>query len=76
MSDSTVPEKKWITPFNVFAAVVFIVGLPLIYLRWFHGIGSVTNLNQDVPWGFWIGFDVMAGGRRRNRRLDFAGSND
>jgi len=61
MSESAVPEKKWITPFNVFAAVVFVVGLPLIYLRWFHGIGSVTNLNQDVPWGFWIGFDVMAG---------------
>ena len=61
MSDSAVPEKKWITPFNVFAAVVFVVGLPLVYLRWFHGIGSVTNLTQDVPWGFWIGFDVMAG---------------
>ena len=61
MSDSAVPEKKWITPFNVFAAVVFAVGLPLIYMRWFHGLSSVTNLNQDVPWGFWIGFDVMAG---------------
>ena len=61
MSDSAVPEKKWITPFNVFAAVVFVVGLPLVYLRWFHGIGSVTNLSHDTPWGFWIGFDVMAG---------------
>jgi Ni/Fe-hydrogenase subunit HybB-like protein len=61
MSDSAAPEKKWITPFNVFAAVIFAVGLPLVYFRWFHGIGSVTNLNQDVPWGFWIGFDVMAG---------------
>jgi Ni/Fe-hydrogenase subunit HybB-like protein len=61
MSDAAAPEKKWITPFNVFAAVVFAVGLPLVYLRWFHGLSSVTNLNQDVPWGFWIGFDVMAG---------------
>ena len=61
MSDSAMPVKKWITPFNVFAAVVFAVGLPLVYLRWFHGLSSVTNLNQDVPWGFWIGFDVMAG---------------
>ena len=61
MSDSTVTETKWLTPFNVFAAVVFVVGLPLVYLRWFHGIGTVTNLNHDVPWGFWIGFDVMAG---------------
>ncbi len=61
MSEAAVPEKKWITPFNVFAAVVFAVGLPLVYLRWFHGLSSVTNLNQNVPWGFWIGFDVMAG---------------
>ena len=61
MTDAAVKETKWITPFNVFAAVVFAVGLPLVYFRWFHGIGSVTNLNQDVPWGFWIGFDVMAG---------------
>ena len=61
MTDAVVPEKKWITPFNVFAAVVFAVGLPIVYLRWFHGLSSVTNLNQNVPWGFWIGFDVMAG---------------
>jgi len=61
MIDSALVEKKWITPFNVFAAVVFIVGLPLVYLRWFHGIGSVTNLSNNTPWGFWIGFDVMAG---------------
>ncbi len=61
MSEEVVPEKKWLTPFNVFAAVVFAVGLPLVYLRWFHGIGSVTHLTNAVPWGFWIGFDVMAG---------------
>ena len=61
MTERAVPEKKWITPFNVFAAVVFAVGAPLVYLRWFQGLSSVTNLNQNVPWGFWIGFDVMAG---------------
>jgi Ni/Fe-hydrogenase subunit HybB-like protein len=61
MSETSVPEKRWITPFNVFAAVVFAVGLPLVYFRWFHGLASVTNLDQDTPWGFWIGFDVMAG---------------
>jgi Ni/Fe-hydrogenase subunit HybB-like protein len=61
VSATTTIAKRWVTPFNVFAAVVFAVGLPLVYLRWFHGLGSVTNLSHDVPWGFWIGFDVMAG---------------
>jgi Ni/Fe-hydrogenase subunit HybB-like protein len=61
MVDTPAPEKKWITPFNVFVLIVFAVGLPLVYLRWFHGIGSVANLSHDTPWGFWIGFDVMAG---------------
>jgi Ni/Fe-hydrogenase subunit HybB-like protein len=25
------------------------------------GLGAVTNLSDDVPWGLWIGFDVLAG---------------
>jgi Ni/Fe-hydrogenase subunit HybB-like protein len=25
------------------------------------GLGSITNLSQDFPWGMWIGFDVMTG---------------
>jgi Ni/Fe-hydrogenase subunit HybB-like protein len=61
MSKPVSTGKQWITPFNLFVVVVFVVGLPLVYLRWFHGIGSVTHLTHDTPWGFWIGFDVMAG---------------
>jgi Ni/Fe-hydrogenase subunit HybB-like protein len=29
--------------------------------RIFYGIGAVTNLSDDNPWGLWIGFDVMTG---------------
>jgi Ni/Fe-hydrogenase subunit HybB-like protein len=29
--------------------------------RFFFGIGSVTNLNDNYPWGLWISFDVIAG---------------
>ena len=25
------------------------------------GLGAVTNLSDDVPWGLWIGVDVLAG---------------
>ena len=36
-------------------------GFILALYRFASGIGSVSNLNQGYPWGFWIGFDVLAG---------------
>jgi Ni/Fe-hydrogenase subunit HybB-like protein len=29
--------------------------------RFLHGIGSTTNLDDQYPWGLWIGFDVATG---------------
>jgi len=29
--------------------------------RFAFGLGATTNLTDATPWGFWIGFDVMAG---------------
>ncbi len=29
--------------------------------RFIMGLGATTNLTDATPWGFWIGFDVMAG---------------
>jgi formate dehydrogenase iron-sulfur subunit len=37
------------------------LGIVLAIWRFANGIGSVSNLNQGYPWGFWIGFDVLAG---------------
>ena len=36
-------------------------GTAIILLRFFFGIGAVTNLSNQFPWGIWIGFDVMSG---------------
>jgi Ni/Fe-hydrogenase subunit HybB-like protein len=33
----------------------------LLAIRFVFGIGAITNLSQDVPWGLWIGFDVVTG---------------
>ena len=55
------PRGKWLTPFNVISIPVMIAGLIIIVIRFAKGIGSVTNLTQDVPWGLWIGFDVVTG---------------
>ncbi|UCH64799.1 MAG: polysulfide reductase NrfD, partial [Ignavibacterium sp.] len=55
------PRGKWITPFNVISIPIIILGLVILYFRFTQGLGSVTNLSQEFPWGFWIGFDVVTG---------------
>jgi Ni/Fe-hydrogenase subunit HybB-like protein len=36
-------------------------GAGLVILRFAYGIGAVSNLSNQFPWGLWIGFDVMSG---------------
>jgi Ni/Fe-hydrogenase subunit HybB-like protein len=55
------PRGNWLTPFNIISIPVILVGLVLIVIRFAKGLGSVTNLTQEVPWGLWIGFDVVTG---------------
>jgi len=55
------PKGKWLTPFNVISIPTIIVGVIIIVIRFWKGIGEVTNLTQEVPWGLWIGFDVVTG---------------
>ncbi len=46
---------------TVLLVLVAAFGFILALYRFASGIGSVSNLNQGYPWGFWIGFDVLAG---------------
>ena len=55
------PKGKILTPFNIISIPVIVLGVILIIIRFWKGIGSVTNLTQEVPWGLWIGFDVVTG---------------
>ncbi len=55
------PKGKWLTPFNIISIPVILLGLVLIVIRFWKGLGAVTNLTQEVPWGLWIGFDVVTG---------------
>jgi Ni/Fe-hydrogenase subunit HybB-like protein len=55
------PKGKWLTPFNIISLPIMLLGLVLIVIRFWKGIGSITNLTQEVPWGLWIGFDVVTG---------------
>jgi Ni/Fe-hydrogenase subunit HybB-like protein len=55
------PKGKLLTPFNVISLPVIALGLALIVLRFAKGLGAVTNLSQEFPWGLWVGFDVVTG---------------
>lgn len=57
-----VPIKhKYFTP-GVFVLIILALnGLVFLMGRFFFGIGAVTNLNNQYPWGLWIGVDVAAG---------------
>jgi Ni/Fe-hydrogenase subunit HybB-like protein len=55
------PKGKLLTPFNLISAPIILLGVLLILYRLARGMGAVTNLSQEFPWGIWIGFDVMVG---------------
>jgi Ni/Fe-hydrogenase subunit HybB-like protein len=55
------PKGKIFTTFNVISFPIIVLGAALILFRLAKGLGAVTNLSQEFPWGIWIGFDVMVG---------------
>jgi Ni/Fe-hydrogenase subunit HybB-like protein len=59
--DEMKPKGRLLTPFNVITVPIILLGVVLLVIRFAKGLGSITNLSQDYPWGLWIGFDVITG---------------
>jgi len=55
------PKGPLLTPFNVITGAIILLSAVLLTIRFTKGLGAITNLSQDVPWGLWIGFDVITG---------------
>jgi len=55
------PKGPVLTPFNLISIPIILLGLGILVVRFTKGLGSVTNLSQESPWGLWIGFDVITG---------------
>ncbi len=53
--------KSNLTPFNYIAAIILVIGIPVMVYRIIYGLGPSTNLTDNNPWGIWIGFDMMTG---------------
>lgn len=52
---STFPAGTLVLIFLVLLGVVAAV------IRYTQGLGAATNLSDRIPWGLWIGLDVMSG---------------
>ena len=61
LEESTTTSRSYLTPFNVVAGIIIILGLIVTALRFTKGLATVTNLSDYNPWGIWIGFDLMVG---------------
>jgi len=55
------PKGPVLTPFNVVTVLLMLTTAVLLVIRFAGGLGTITNLSQQVPWGLWIGFDVVTG---------------
>lgn len=54
-------KKSWLTPFNVVVGIIILTGAVISALRFTKGLGAVTNLSDNNPWGIWISFDLLCG---------------
>lgn len=64
MNELVIPrpvKHKYFTPGTIVLTLLAINGLVFLALRFINGLGFVTNLNNQYPWGLWIGVDVAAG---------------
>lgn len=59
--EKTISKKQVFTPFNVVAGIIILAGMIITIIRFTKGIGAVTNLDNNNPWGLWIGFDLLCG---------------
>lgn len=55
------PKGKFLTPFNLITMGLMLTTVVLLVIRFAKGLGAITNLSQETPWGLWIGFDVVTG---------------
>lgn len=61
MSTATPLRRNLITPTTLVLAALAAISLYFIALRFFYGLGAVTNINPGYPWGIWVVVDVIIG---------------
>jgi Ni/Fe-hydrogenase subunit HybB-like protein len=54
-------EKPLLTPGVFLLLGLIAIGLGFAVYRYIYGLGAMTNLDDQYPWGIWIGIDVASG---------------
>jgi Ni/Fe-hydrogenase subunit HybB-like protein len=54
-------QDKFLTPGVMVMLALMVIGGLFAAARFLFGIGAVSNLNNQYPWGIWIGVDVASG---------------
>lgn len=50
-----------VNPVTVVCGVLIAVMAAILLVRFFYGLGAVTNINDGYSWGLWVVVDVMIG---------------
>jgi Ni/Fe-hydrogenase subunit HybB-like protein len=54
-------SKFRFTFWNTFFIIMMLLFAVALFRRYFFGLGAISNLNDEMPWGLWIGFDLLCG---------------
>jgi Ni/Fe-hydrogenase subunit HybB-like protein len=55
-------DERFRPGFWTFAFALILAAASVVtVLRYWKGLGAVTNLSDRFPWGLWVGFDVLCG---------------
>ena len=54
-------EEKFLTPGVMVLLGLMAIGFAFIIARFTYGIGYVSNLSNQYPWGLWVAVDVATG---------------
>ena len=54
-------KKKFLTPGVIVLILIALNGIIFLTIRFLGGLGSMTNLDNQYPWGLWIAVDVAVG---------------
>ena len=54
-------QRKFLTPGVYVLLSIILIGVFFAVRRFLFGIGAISNLNDQYPWGIWIAIDVASG---------------
>ncbi|MEW6219059.1 MAG: NrfD/PsrC family molybdoenzyme membrane anchor subunit [Thermodesulfobacteriota bacterium] len=57
----TSEKIPFFSPATSLASLVVLLAIGVAVYRLAKGLGAATNLNDNFPWGLWIGFDLLGG---------------